>query len=165
MPGNYVLVRNGVDLSRFRPAGDADRAAARALLGLEPAAPLAVCVGRVCRQKGQDTLLEAWPRVTARHPAATLAVVGDGDLLPALRRRAPAGVRFTGAVDDARPWYAAADVVVVRGRVRGPATPSCRAATSRSRCSPSWPWWPRWWASGGSPGGSRLLRRRRERHR
>jgi glycosyltransferase involved in cell wall biosynthesis len=119
VPGNYALVRNGVDLSRFRPTGHAGRAAARAMLGLEPAAPLAVCVGRVCRQKGQDALLEAWPRVTTRHPTATLAVVGDGDLLPALRQRAPAGVRFAGAVDDARPWYAAADVVVLPSRWEG----------------------------------------------
>jgi glycosyltransferase involved in cell wall biosynthesis len=113
------VVRNGVDLKRFRYAGEPDRGAARGLLGLAPGAPLAVCVGRLTRQKGQDVLLAAWPAVRARCPDATLAVVGGGDLLASLRRQAPSGVVFTGPVDDARPWYAAADLVVLPSRWEG----------------------------------------------
>jgi glycosyltransferase involved in cell wall biosynthesis len=113
------VVRNGVDLSRFRPVGATGRADARALLGLPATAPVVLCVGRLTRQKGQDLLLDAWPSVTADRPDAVLALVGDGDLLPALRGRAPAGVRFAGAVDDVRPWYAAADLVVQPSRWEG----------------------------------------------
>ena len=54
--GRYAVVRNGVDLDRFRPAGEPARADARARLRLPDAAPLAVCVGRLTRQKGQDVL-------------------------------------------------------------------------------------------------------------
>lgn len=119
LQARFAVVRNGVDLSRFRPAGAAERAGARALLGLPASAPVVLCVGRLTRQKGQDLLLDAWPRVTAVAPDALLVLVGDGDLLPVLRARAPAGVRFAGAVDDVRPWYAAADLVVQPSRWEG----------------------------------------------
>jgi glycosyltransferase involved in cell wall biosynthesis len=115
----YALVRNGVDLARFVPADDSARSAARARLDLDPDAPVAICVGRVTRQKGQDVLLAAWRALAARHPAARLYIVGDGDLLPLLRRQAPATVRFVGTVEDVRPWYAAADLVVLPSRWEG----------------------------------------------
>ncbi|GAT65225.1 glycosyl transferase family 1 [Planomonospora sphaerica] len=117
--GNFTVVRNGVDLDRFRPAGPGGRAAARRLLGLPEHAPLAVCVGRVTRQKGQDLLVGAWERVTRVCPDARLAVVGDGDLRPALGAAAGPGVVFADAVADVRPWYAAADVVVLPSRWEG----------------------------------------------
>lgn len=90
--GEYRVVRNGVDRRRFRPADGAARLAARARLGLPATVPLAVCVGRLTRQKGQDVLLAAWPEVTARCPSARLAVVGDGEDLDALRGERVAGV-------------------------------------------------------------------------
>jgi glycosyltransferase involved in cell wall biosynthesis len=117
--GRYAVVHNGVDLDRFRPAGDGARAEARARLGVPGTAPLAVCVGRLTRQKGQDVLLGAWPAVRLLCPAARLVLVGDGDLLPALRAAATPGVRFAGAVDDVRDWLAAADVVVLPSRWEG----------------------------------------------
>jgi glycosyltransferase involved in cell wall biosynthesis len=117
--GRYEVVRNGVDLARYTPASEGQRLAARTALGLDPAAPVAVCVGRITVQKGQDVLLSAWPRVTVRHPDATLVIVGDGELLTVLGRRAPAGVRFTGAAEDVRVFYAAADVVVLPSRWEG----------------------------------------------
>jgi glycosyltransferase involved in cell wall biosynthesis len=115
--GNYAMVRNGVDLDRFRLARNA-RAASRARLGIDPRARLAVCVGRVTRQKGQDLLLAAWPQITARRPDAQLCLVGDGELIPALWAQAPPGVRFCVA-GDVLPWYAAADVVVLPSRWEG----------------------------------------------
>jgi glycosyltransferase involved in cell wall biosynthesis len=117
--GRYAVVRNGVDLETFRPAGDGARAQARARLRLPATAPLAVCVGRVTRQKGQDVLLAAWPAVRRQCPSAHLVLVGDGDLLPGLRATAPPGVTFAGAVGDVRPWLAAADVVVLPSRWEG----------------------------------------------
>ncbi len=117
--GRYRVVRSGVDLKRFQRADEGDRRVARALLDLPPDAPLAVCVGRVTRQKGQDLLLAAWAAVRARCPGAALAVVGTGDLLEPLRRHAPPGVLFAGPVDDTRPWYTAADLVVLPSRWEG----------------------------------------------
>lgn len=131
--GRYCVVRNGVDLSHFEAADEPARRAARGRLGLPPSAPLAVCVGRVTRQKGQDLLLTAWSAVHARHPDARLAIVGTGDLLEPLRRQAPPGVIFPGQVPDPRPWYAAADVVVLPSRWEGlPLTLLEALATGRS---------------------------------
>lgn len=115
--GRYAIVHNGVDLTRFRPAGTRVRAEARTLLGVPAGAPLVVCVGRITRQKGQDVLLAAWPSIRARCPQARLVLVGDGDMLASLPP-AP-GVTFAGAVQDVRGWLAAADLVVLPSRWEG----------------------------------------------
>ncbi len=115
----HVVVRNGVDLANFAPAGEQARTAARERLGIGRDVPLAVCLGRITRQKGQDVLVTAWPQVREHCPAAQLCIVGDGDLLPALRGDTQPGVRFVPQVTDPRPWYAAADVVVLPSRWEG----------------------------------------------
>ncbi|MFD9908514.1 glycosyltransferase [Streptomyces sp. NPDC059063] len=119
--GAARVVPNGVDLDRYRPAATRDGRAALPLPDAvrDPAAPLVVCVGRLCRQKGQDVLLRAWPTVTAALPGARLALVGDGPDAGALRAAADASVLFAGAAADAVPWYRAADVVVLPSRWEG----------------------------------------------
>lgn len=119
LKGRYAVVRNGVDLERFRPAEDHDRRAARRRLGIAADARLAACVGRVTRQKGQDTLLAAWPAVHARQPDARLAIIGGGDWRESLRRTAPPSVLFHDHVRDVWQWYAAADIVVLPSRWEG----------------------------------------------
>ncbi|MET9500834.1 glycosyltransferase [Streptomyces sp. NPDC006622] len=116
--GRWTVVPNGIDPRRFHPA-PAGTARAALLPDTDPAAPLVVCVGRLCRQKGQDVLLAAWDAVLARVPGARLALVGDGPDRDALRRRAPESVVFTGSVADAVPWYQAADLVVLPSRWEG----------------------------------------------
>jgi glycosyltransferase involved in cell wall biosynthesis len=113
--GPYALVPNGVDTDR---RAGADRDDARRRLGLEPA-PWAVCAGRVCRQKGQDLLLAAWPQVLQDVPTAQLAIVGDGPDLAALAATAPPGVLLPGGAEDVDTWLAAADVVVLPSRWEG----------------------------------------------
>ncbi|MFF4058368.1 glycosyltransferase [Streptomyces sp. NPDC001668] len=116
--GRWSVIPNGIDTDRFRPAA-ADTVRARLLPGVDPAAPLVVCVGRLCRQKGQDVLLRAWDAVLRRVPDARLVLVGDGPERDVLRARAPESVRFAGAVADAVPWYRAADLVVLPSRWEG----------------------------------------------
>ncbi len=126
IPAHWSVIRNGVDLDHYRPGGPdraADRAAARTELPL-PAAflgdgPLAVCVGRLCQQKGQDILLRAWREVLGNLPEARLALVGDGPDTERLRRSAPPGVLFAGGAGDIRPWLRAADLVVLPSRWEG----------------------------------------------
>lgn len=65
-----------VDHARFRPG--CGGAAVRASLGIEPTAPVAVCLARLVRRKGQDTLLSVWPDVLRSIPDARLVIVGDG---------------------------------------------------------------------------------------
>jgi glycosyltransferase involved in cell wall biosynthesis len=131
--GRYTVVRNGVDLAHFGAAADDARAAARQRLAVGPNAPLAVCVGRITRQKGQDVLLAAWRRVRQQCPSAELSLVGDGDLLDGLRSERVPGVGFVGPVSDVRDWFAAADVVVLPSRWEGlPLTALEALATGRS---------------------------------
>lgn len=117
--GNHAVIANGVDSDVVRPTSDI--AALRASLEL-PDGPLAVCVGRLARQKGQDMLLEAWQNVTPTHPTATLVMVGDGPLAHQLRQ-SPHGshpsVRWVGNRENATAYMSAADVVVVPSRAEG----------------------------------------------
>ena len=108
------VVPNGVDLAVWQPRDEDDRAAARRRLGL-PATPIAACVGRLSRQKGQHDLLAAWPDVRTTVPDAELVLVGDGPDRAALERSAGEGqgVRFVGSRSDVGDWLAAANVVVV----------------------------------------------------
>ena len=67
-------------------------------------------LGRLSPEKGVATLLRAW-----REDLGRLLVVGDGPEAPRLRRLAPSGVEFVGAVppEDARRFVADARAVLV----------------------------------------------------
>jgi len=104
------VVHNGVDATRVEPVS-------------RPAGPLVVWCGRLQRWKGTHVFLDVAARVARHHPDAAFVVVGgslfglDPAYPAALRVQAGAlglGDRLTwvGQVNDARPWLAAADVVV-----------------------------------------------------
>ncbi|QJT01815.1 glycosyltransferase family 4 protein [Streptomyces asoensis] len=116
--GQVSVIPNGIDPERFHPAS-VDTVRASLLPELDPAAPLVVCVGRLCRQKGQDVLLTAWTDIARKVPGARLVLVGDGPDGERLRARTPESVLFTGSVADAVPWYQAADLVVLPSRWEG----------------------------------------------
>lgn len=128
--GDYRVCPNGVDLARFEPG---DRTAARAQLGIPADLPLAVCVGRLHRQKNQGALLAAWPAVRGAVPGARLVLVGDGPDRQQLAQRAVEGVEFAGATADVRPWLAATSVVAQPSRWEGMSLSLLEAmASSRS---------------------------------
>jgi glycosyltransferase involved in cell wall biosynthesis len=114
----YRVMPNGVDLQQLTVATPEDRAAARRRLGYDDE-PLAACVGRLSRQKGQDVLLEAWPTVLSAVPDARLVLVGDGPDAAVLAARGAPAVELVGRRDDVPDWLAAADVVVVPSRWEG----------------------------------------------
>ena len=65
-----------------------------------------VCVGRLCEQKGQLALLDAFSRVLARHPEARLVLAGDGEMRAVIEDRIAAlgigaAVRITGWISSA----------------------------------------------------------------
>jgi glycosyltransferase involved in cell wall biosynthesis len=111
----------GVDLRRFRPA---PRDAARAGLGLPAGGPLVLAVGGLTPRKDPLTLLQAFARVRAARPDATLALVGDGPLAAAVRAGA-ARLGLDGAVvlpgalphEDLPDWFAACDLLSLVSRV------------------------------------------------
>ncbi|MEG3628716.1 glycosyltransferase [Streptomyces poriticola] len=123
----WSVIPNGVAPDRFRPAAGTDHRTdpgsdavrSRLLAGVAPGAPVVVCVGRLCRQKGQDVLLAAWERVRGQVPEARLVLVGDGPDRARLRSLAPESVLFAGPVAEAAPWYRAADLVVLPSRWEG----------------------------------------------
>lgn len=73
--GRFEVLSNTVNL----PAPSITRERARSLVlgGIGADTPLAVCIGRLTAQKGQDILLRAWPRVVAQVPTARLVIVGS----------------------------------------------------------------------------------------
>jgi glycosyltransferase involved in cell wall biosynthesis len=88
-------------------------------------------LGRLSREKGVDTILDAWG---AAGTAAPLVVAGDGPDGDRLRARAPSGVRFLGSVPpeevqallrDARAllvpsrWYEAAPRSIIEAYATG----------------------------------------------
>ena len=112
----------GVDEKTFHPGSGGDEVRAR--LGLTDR-PVVVCVSRLVRRKGQDTLIRALPRILAAEPDTVLLIVGGGPYENDLRRLAretgvSSSVRFTGAV----PWselpahYGAGDVFAMPCRTR-----------------------------------------------
>ncbi|GGZ09665.1 glycosyltransferase family 4 protein [Streptomyces poonensis] len=117
-----VQLPPGVDEKTFHPGSGGDEVRAR--LGLTDR-PVVVCVSRLVKRKGQDTLIRAMPRILARQPDTVLLVVGGGPYESDLRKLAEetgvaASVRFTGSV----PWselpahYGAGDVFAMPCRTR-----------------------------------------------
>ncbi|MGI8623130.1 MAG: glycosyltransferase [Solirubrobacteraceae bacterium] len=115
----FAGIPNGVNLTHYAAATQEDRSAARAALGIATDTPLAVTVGRLARQKGQDVLLSAWPRVLDRVDDAELVLVGEGPDRAALEALGVPRVRFAGGVRDVRAWLAAASVIVQPSRWEG----------------------------------------------
>ncbi|KHK01388.1 glycosyltransferase family 4 protein [Desulfovibrio sp. TomC] len=81
-----LMIPNGVDTERFRPAGESGAAGAVGESGAAGPVRL-VFVGRVVRQKGLDVLLDALSRLPAELDYR-LTIVGDGPLRPELAERA-----------------------------------------------------------------------------
>lgn len=109
----WSVVPNGVDLRRWTLPSAEERIAARRRLGLGGSGVVVVCIGRLCRQKGQAPLLAAWRALTPRFPDATLVLVGDGPDRDELEASDVPAVRLTGWSDDVSSWIAASDLVVI----------------------------------------------------
>ena len=124
-PNRLCTSPPGVDHRVFRPGS---RRSARLRLGLGPG-PVVLFVGRIQPLKGVDVLLDAFARIEAIHPDATLLIVGGPSgprgqqELTALRQRAIGlgvigRVKFYGPVPHGllADFYRAADVAVVPSR-------------------------------------------------
>jgi UDP-glucose:(heptosyl)LPS alpha-1,3-glucosyltransferase len=114
------VIYNGIDLDRFHPDLALEhRAAIRQQHGIPESATLFIYVGSGFERKGVAALLEAMARAT---PGDThLLVLGSDKDLPryssqAARLGLAERVVFTGGVNDARPYYAAADAFVLPTR-------------------------------------------------
>lgn len=113
-----ATILNPVDIDRYRPPVTGERAAIRDGLGLRRR-PTVVCVGRLCEQKGQDLLLDAWEDIQAAMPTAQLLLVGDGPSRVKLQSRQPANTHLLGDRDDVASILRVADVVAMPSRWEG----------------------------------------------
>jgi UDP-glucose:(heptosyl)LPS alpha-1,3-glucosyltransferase len=105
-------IPNGVDRVAFAPDAEL-RARTRASMPADESELIALFVGGDWQRKGVRHAIEA----VAAAPGWRLVVVGAGDEahFAELARRCGADgrVRFTGRLADPRPWYAAADVLLL----------------------------------------------------
>jgi L-malate glycosyltransferase len=116
-----VIIRNGVDLTRFNEPTDAE--ATRRNLGLPAGTPLVAVVSRLTRLKGLEQLIDAAAILKARNKDARFLIVGETApsqlaYLDELKRRAAEQgvadrVVFTGLRSDVPALLAAADVAVM----------------------------------------------------
>jgi glycosyltransferase involved in cell wall biosynthesis len=121
-PESVHRLYNGVDPEQFRidtESGEAERGR----LGVQ--GKVVLYLGRICQQKGTDTLLAAHERVSAQRPDVNLVLAGPVDQFSAEQdssrtgpweaRMAAAGARYLGRVPDERlrGLYNAADVFVM----------------------------------------------------
>jgi phosphatidylinositol alpha-1,6-mannosyltransferase len=102
----------GVDTDRFYPGCGGEEMRKR--LDIPADAPVVVCVARMVKRKGQDTLVRAWPSVLRSVPDARLLLVGDGPNRARIERM----VRRRGLQDS----------VIMTGRVPAEDIPKCMDA-------------------------------------
>lgn len=81
-----ALIPNGIELDAY--ATRIDRAAKRRELHLPPAGPILGLTARLDQAKGITYLLQALPRLLARHPDLSVVIAGTGALQAALEAEA-----------------------------------------------------------------------------
>jgi len=118
-PGRLSVVPNARHACDWIPAAPDERQAQRVRLGVAGPGPVVVTIGALADEKRVDLAV----RTVAQLPDARLLVVGDGArrrALEALGTELLGGrVQFTGSVDDVRPAYHAADVVLLTSSTEG----------------------------------------------
>jgi mannosyltransferase len=109
-----TVVAHGVDLNRFRPPGDRDRA----WLALGQGGQFGIGVlGRIRPEKGQADFVEATRPLLAAHPEWRAVFVGTvrpkhRAFAERLARQGGPALAFVGEQADIRPWYQGLSVVV-----------------------------------------------------
>jgi glycosyltransferase involved in cell wall biosynthesis len=120
-PSKIVVIRNGVDLSRFSAPPERDRI--RHELGLPGGTPLVAVVSRLTRLKGLEQFLEAAAALAPRFPQARFVIAGetsphDGWYLTQLQQLADrlgvtGRVIFAGLRSDVPSLLSGVDVAVM----------------------------------------------------
>lgn len=111
------VIPGAVETDKFQPVA---MAKAREQLGWPQQDKIVVCVRRLARRMGLETLIEAFHRVSLQHPSAKLMIGGQGPLRGELETQVGKlglqdRVRFLGfiAEKDLPTTYAAADLSIV----------------------------------------------------
>lgn len=118
------VVFNGAPLDQFAPRPRDEGYALRAALGLPMDARVITTIGRLNPQKGHATLIAAAASVVPRVQGVRFLVVGDGDLLPALKAQAKSlgiaeAFHFAGHRKDVPEILAATDLLCISSDYEG----------------------------------------------
>ena len=109
---DVFVAAQSVSGERFRqPVSEEQRSAARERAGAQDGQALFLFVGRLEREKGVGTLLDAWRRA-GLDPGAVLALAGEGPLRAAVDATGARALGFVGQ-DELPALYAAADALVM----------------------------------------------------
>lgn len=117
---HYIV--NGVDVEFFHPANQAERNAARGSLGYKEGDFVFAWIARLDPFKGLDSLLPVWGEIDACRPEARLLLVCDGDdeaVAQELAATFPASVKRLHLQRDVRPFFHAADALLLTSRAEG----------------------------------------------
>jgi glycosyltransferase involved in cell wall biosynthesis len=115
-----VTIPNWVDTERFRPM--ADRNGLRQQLGIPHECRCIVFVGRICREKGVESLVRAFAVVQSKVKNAVLLIVGEAepeygkqfsDLINGIGPEVRERIHLTGISPTPEKYLAAADVACV----------------------------------------------------
>ena len=123
-PQRLHVMRNGVDLQRFKRSADSGL---RESLGMRAGdGPLLLSVGHLIERKGHHLVIEALAALLPGHPTARLVIIGEGDERAALETAArKLGVEQQVTLAGALPqtelpgWYSAADALVLASSREG----------------------------------------------
>ena len=135
LPADRILmVPNGIDIDRFRPASGADRQRLRARLSLPPDIPVIVFVGFFSADKQPRVLFDAWlslavgdgPQPALLFVGATASPYFEVNDRIAIEMRDDAArlgvadrLHFTGLTHDVESYLRAADVFALTSRREG----------------------------------------------
>ena len=112
-PERVIIIRNGVDVRRFRCTPDPSL---RTSLGLDAGAPLVGVTANLLDYKGHGYFLDAWRSLLGTHPRAQAILIGDGPLREEITGRIRAlglggSVRLLGSRPDVPAILALVDMV------------------------------------------------------
>ncbi|MCF2707126.1 glycosyltransferase family 4 protein [Arcanobacterium haemolyticum] len=125
---HIVRMPGGINPEQFAFSAS-NRATLRARYGIGQE-PVVVCISRLVKRKGQDTLILAWPEIRGEFPDAKLVIVGKGPYADDLHHLADivsgsdTGLRdsiiFTGEVpyDELAAHYSLGDIFAMPCRTR-----------------------------------------------
>ena len=107
-PEKIVVIRNGIDLERFRPRPSREQISRE--IGIKENAPVIGTVGRMVTEKGQIYLIEALKYLKTDLKGLKCLFVGEGPMLSQLRKMASdSGIGdmcvFTGVRNDIESIY------------------------------------------------------------
>lgn len=119
-----VRLTPGVDTTVFNPRLRANRELVLGKLGLNNK-KIVFCASRLMPRKGQDQLLEIWPKILQTYPDAHLVFSGSGPYKRKLTKKVKSknlekSVTFLGTISQKNlaTWYAASDIFAMPVRTR-----------------------------------------------